>query len=786
VAATLYYLLTGKAPFEGHDAAATIAHIASSPVPPLRETAPNLSKELEAVVLRGLQRDPKERWQTMEAFGRALLAFLPSTQQPASVGRRVGSMLLDWLLLSLLSVLLLWGLMPWAIDWSEAYAPEFVMMLSLWLAYFTCSEGMWGASLGKAVFELRVVRCRDNSRPGLIAAAIRVSCLLALWLPNDIYVHFTETETLSPLVDFFWQMALPLLAILLMVLPMRKRNGFRGLHEWLSGTRVIQVADTVPPALVHRSRSGDESVRLPVPETKPHMIGSYTIIGERSTPLHPATLVAKDSHLEDRLVWIVLDPPASTGQRMWRPTRLPFLNGGTWEGHTWEAYLAPEGAPLPDWVPLEWRNAQAVLEELADELTQACLDGSLPDPLEPQQVWISSTAHVQFVHVARDPVAMSDDLRLDANRRALEFLREISCVCLTGSSSVDGKYHNSGHAGRRACCPSARIPLSARDTMDRLFAESALNFDVAAFRNEMISHRYRRAEVRRRDRALQLAILFLFLIPFLLITALAALAPEIDARNRLNQAEAVSAILADRFARDELRHALRISTESELSQLESDLSSHVIEGRRILERPTIVSTLRALTRLSRMTRDEVMPTSVERIDVVQSADPMDIQFNFVSQIDARAHTFNLRVGDLKLRNDRSTNPVEDTSTFHLAGAIAGMVCGTLAFSVFPIATAILFRGGLTFWMSGLCLVRASGRPVGRIRCVVRSLLFWLAFFLLCVCLLTWGRLPAELSVASLGIAGGVAAVCAGCVIRSLALPYRSPHDVLLGTYIVQQ
>ena len=79
VAATLYYLLTGTAPFEGHDAAATIAHIVSSPIPPLREKAPNVSMELEAIVLRGLQRDPKDRWQTMEAFGRALLPYLSTT-----------------------------------------------------------------------------------------------------------------------------------------------------------------------------------------------------------------------------------------------------------------------------------------------------------------------------------------------------------------------------------------------------------------------------------------------------------------------------------------------------------------------------------------------------------------------------------------------------------------------------------------------------------------------------------------------------------------------------------
>ena len=51
LAATLYYLLTGRPPFDGADAAATIAHIASSPVPSLRQLAPDVSKGLEAVIL---------------------------------------------------------------------------------------------------------------------------------------------------------------------------------------------------------------------------------------------------------------------------------------------------------------------------------------------------------------------------------------------------------------------------------------------------------------------------------------------------------------------------------------------------------------------------------------------------------------------------------------------------------------------------------------------------------------------------------------------------------------
>jgi hypothetical protein len=113
LAATLYFLLTGRAPFEGADAVATLARIVSDPVPPLRTLRPELPVSLDRAVLRGLERDRHRRWRDLDAFREALLPFLPGRQDAAGPGVRLAAFLADCALLTvggaLLSLLVGWG-----------------------------------------------------------------------------------------------------------------------------------------------------------------------------------------------------------------------------------------------------------------------------------------------------------------------------------------------------------------------------------------------------------------------------------------------------------------------------------------------------------------------------------------------------------------------------------------------------------------------------------------------------------------------------------------------------
>src|SRR3954467_10591898 len=72
LAVVAYELLTGTRPFQGeHFAAQARAHV-EDPPPPVSERAPELSRAVDAVIERGLAKDPDDRWPTSTAFVDAL------------------------------------------------------------------------------------------------------------------------------------------------------------------------------------------------------------------------------------------------------------------------------------------------------------------------------------------------------------------------------------------------------------------------------------------------------------------------------------------------------------------------------------------------------------------------------------------------------------------------------------------------------------------------------------------------------------------------------------------
>jgi serine/threonine-protein kinase len=74
VGVMMYHMVVGRKPFVADSPMAVLRmHMDDPPVPP-RKAAPDahLSAELEAVILRALEKDPAKRWSSAEAFARAL------------------------------------------------------------------------------------------------------------------------------------------------------------------------------------------------------------------------------------------------------------------------------------------------------------------------------------------------------------------------------------------------------------------------------------------------------------------------------------------------------------------------------------------------------------------------------------------------------------------------------------------------------------------------------------------------------------------------------------------
>lgn len=70
----LYEMLTGQPPFLGEPISAVVHAHAHQPVPPPRSRNPELSQEVEAVILKALAKDPRQRFQSAREMARALAA----------------------------------------------------------------------------------------------------------------------------------------------------------------------------------------------------------------------------------------------------------------------------------------------------------------------------------------------------------------------------------------------------------------------------------------------------------------------------------------------------------------------------------------------------------------------------------------------------------------------------------------------------------------------------------------------------------------------------------------
>jgi serine/threonine-protein kinase len=90
--AILFNLLAGRPPFIGANAISVIQQAAATPAPKLRSLVPSVDRDLETVVARCLERDPKARYQTAGALAEDLERWLdgrPIIARPVRAPARV-------------------------------------------------------------------------------------------------------------------------------------------------------------------------------------------------------------------------------------------------------------------------------------------------------------------------------------------------------------------------------------------------------------------------------------------------------------------------------------------------------------------------------------------------------------------------------------------------------------------------------------------------------------------------------------------------------------------------
>jgi uncharacterized RDD family membrane protein YckC len=414
VGVTLFYLLTGRTPYEADNLVKLLATVLEQPAPSPTKFRHEIPQGLAKVVVRCLAKQPSDRFKNYRELREALVAYNSAAPTPATLGWRFAAGLCDQLLWTLPVMAV--QLVAFRGDFSAMTDPVLfrsrgfiavmiVVLLLHWL-YFAIPEGLWGASLGKAICRLRVVD-RSRNRIGVPRAMTRTAIYITFpglivwtyWIcagrfPFDVerLYHEGSSPWIPMLASYSYYVMLALLFA-----TARRRNGYSGLHDLAVGSRVILRA-----AYQSRPRLNVGEERLPdVDDTK--TIGPYHLLDELGTNEAGQFLLGYDMRLLRR-VWIHRLPagsPAIPAERrsMGRVGRLRWINGRRDDAQCWDVYEALSGQPLLKLIERTqpWSVVRYWLLDVAQELAAATKDGTLPPALGLDRVWITAEGRAKLL-----------------------------------------------------------------------------------------------------------------------------------------------------------------------------------------------------------------------------------------------------------------------------------------------------------------------------------------------------------------------------------------------------
>jgi len=124
---------------------------------------------------------------------------------------------------------------------------------------------------------------------------------------------------------------------------------------------------------------------------------------------------------------------------------------------------------------------------------------------------------------------------------------------------------------------------------------------------------------------------------------------------------------------------------------------------------------------------------------------------------------------------------EDAPNRHVAGNIVIML---ITCCVAWVGWATIFRGGVSYWLTGISLRRRDGRKAGRLQCAVRALLPTVPVALFYFAAITIATSAPEWSWLYLSIWAIGTLLLPLHFVLALINPTRSLNDRMVGTYMV--
>jgi eukaryotic-like serine/threonine-protein kinase len=387
--ATLYFLLTGRPPFDGAAGARLVASALRDPPPSVRRVRPDVPRGLDRVIRRCLAKNQADRPPSHTDLSRLLLPFGSTSSTPATLGLRALAAVVDIVLLRVSTALALLAGLQWTYG---GPASPLVLMpaLLLTIGYFGACETAWGATPGKWIVGLRVVT--TGLQP---VDATRAFIRAGLWtlstLPGGLAWIVLGPQTVSAMASspgLFGYLAAygaGLLGVVLLFATARPRNGFAGLHEQLTGTRVVARLPFDSGAVRPHHQPP------PIVAATAPRLAHYVVLDEAA----PAGVVVGYDDTLARRVWIRHrapgEAPVSLARRQVnRPSRIHWLAGGRDDGIEWDVYEMAAGGALAGACRQRhpWPVVRGWLFDLADEIVAAGDDGTSV-PLTTGRVWVS-------------------------------------------------------------------------------------------------------------------------------------------------------------------------------------------------------------------------------------------------------------------------------------------------------------------------------------------------------------------------------------------------------------
>jgi eukaryotic-like serine/threonine-protein kinase len=477
VGATLFYLLTGRTPFEAKNMVQMLATVFEQRAPSPRQFRAEVPKGLAKVVLRCLEKQPGERFKSYADLAQALAPYGSTAPTPATLGLRFLAGVVDMTLLCLLALVInlsaFGGPMAF-MDQAMQLSPKLLVCVLGWVVvvalYYALCEGQWGAAAGKALCRLRVVG-PDRNPPGFGRALGRALIyalppFLPYWLAfgSNPKAYLGSSQWLQMLVGLSCYALMALLFV-----TARRRNGFAAVQDLLTRTRVVsRGALQMRPVLA--------ASELPPPAAESATtIGPYHVLQPLAESAGAKWILGYDLKLL-RKVWVRVMPPGTEPVSVWlrnlaRVGRLRWLTGKRSPAENWDAFEALSGRPLLELIgsPQPWREVRYWLYDLAAEISTAAKDGTLPE-LALDRVWITADGRAKLLDF---PVPTLTPFDVSPLQPVNAFLNTVATTALAGKRDASAQV---------AGAVPLPLPLHARAFLKSLLQMASADAVAAALK----------------------------------------------------------------------------------------------------------------------------------------------------------------------------------------------------------------------------------------------------------------------------------------------------------------